>query len=252
MRRALRRLLVAIALLCWAAFAIAVPPAPTFGDDANFTLQWPRQGRAVFEVRHAGSGVVVGRSEHRWQHDGQRWSLRSVTEPAGLAALFSQARAVQESHGVFVPGGLQPLEFHTEKNGKPKDSARFDLVAGSIELGNGNRVSMPGPTQDLLSLFYQLGAENLAQPRFTLAITTGRKLATYEVEVRAIQTLDSGFGQHQVIPLHLVPAGDTKSAERTEVWLDVANHLPVRIRYRDRKGDVFDQKLTSLELGNQK
>lgn len=250
MRRATWRPLVAAALLCCAALAAAVPPVPTSGDDANFALQWPRQGRAVYEVRHAGSGVVVGRSEHRWQHDGRRWSLRSVTEPAGLAALFSQARAVQESRGVFVPGGLQPLEFRTEKNGKPKDSARFDPAAGRIELGNGNRVSMTGRTQDLLSLFYQLGAEDLAQPRFTLALTTGRKFASYEVAVRAVETFESGVGQHQVRPLRIVPAGDTQSNESTEVWLDVTTRLPVRIRYRDRKGDVFDQKLTNLESGN--
>lgn len=250
MRRALRRPLVAAALLCWAAFAAAVPPPPTSGDDANFTLQWPRQGRAVFEVRHAGSGVVVGRSEHRWQHDGRRWSLRSVTEPAGLAALFSQARAVQESRGVFVSGGLQPLEFRTEKNSKPKDNARFDPLAGSIELGNGNRVSMTGKTQDLLSLFYQLGAEDLARPRFTLAVTTGRKLASYEVAVGTVETFESGVGQHQVRPLRIMPAGDTQSNESIEVWLDVTTRLPVRIRYRDRKGDVFDQKLMTLESGN--
>lgn len=246
------RPLIAAVLLSLSVPAGAVPPAPVIDGAAGFAAQWPAQGSAVFEVRHVGSGVVVGRSEHRWKHDGRQWRLKSVTEPAGLASLFSHARAVQESRGIFVSGGLQPLEFRTEKNGKPKDSARFDPAAESIELGNGKRVPMTGRTQDLLSLFYQLGAEDLAQPRFTLAITTGRKVASYEVVVRAIQTLDSGVGQHQVMPLHIVPAGDTESTERTEVWLDVANHLPVRIRYRDRKGDVFDQKLTSLELGKQK
>lgn len=239
-------------LLCRAALVLAVPPAPTFDGAGDFAAQWPAQGHAVFEVRHVGSGVVVGRSEHRWQHDGQKWSVKSVTEPAGLASLFSRARALQESRGIFVPGGLQPLEFHTEKNGKPKDSARFDLVAGRIALGNGENVPLAGRTQDLLSLFYQLGAEDLARSRFTLILTTGRKVATYEVAVRPVETLESGAGRHQARPLRIVPAGDAQGNERTEVWLDVANRLPVRIRYRDRKGEVFDQMLASLELGNPK
>lgn len=252
MKRPLWLTLVTLVLLCRAGFAAAVPPAPTFA------AQWATQGRAVFEVRHAGSGLVVGRSEHRWQHDGRRWSLRLATEPAGVAALFSKARAVQESHGIFVPGGLQPLEFRSEKNGKPKGSARFDPVAGRIELGTGERVPMNGQTQDLLSLFYQLGAEDLTRSRFTLALTTGRKLAAYQVSVRGTQTLDSGVGQHQVRHLRIVPAGDAQQAESvestesTEVWLDTTSRLPVRIRHRDRKGDVFDQILMSLEPGSQK
>lgn len=249
MRRLFRRQSVAVLLLCWA----AVLPAPTFA--ADLAARWATQGRAVFEVRHAGSGFVVGHSEHRWQHDGRRWNLRLATEPAGLVSLFSQARAVQESHGIFVPGGLQPLEYRTEKNGKPKGHARFDPAAGRIELGNGESVPLAGQTQDLLSLFYQLGAEDLARPRFTLALTTGRKVAAYQVSVRGTQTLDSGVGQHQVWHLRIVPATEAQnaeSAESTEVWLDTTSRLPVRIRHRDRKGDVFDQILTSLEPGSQK
>lgn len=246
------RLLAAGALLCWTTLAVAVPPAPAAGEAARFAAQWPAQGRAVFEVRHGGSGVVVGRSEHRWQHDGQRWSLHATTAPAGLAALFSQARATQESRGVFVAGGLQPLEFLTERNGQPKDSARFDLASGSIELGNGERAPLSGRTQDLLSLFYQLGAEDLARPRFVITLTTGRKLADYEVTVRATQTLQTGSGTHRVHHLQIVAAAGAQSGESTEIWLDTTHRLPVKIRHRDRNGGVFDQTLVSLEIGNQK
>lgn len=250
MKYATWRPFATVALLCWTVFAAAAPSAPPPGGTADLAVQWPAQGRAVFDVRHAGSGIVVGRSEHRWQHDGRRWSLRSVTEPAGFASLFSQARAVQESRGIFVAGGLQPLEFKTEKNGKPRDSARFDPAAGRIQLGNGDSIPLHERTQDLLSLFYQLGAEDLARPRFTLVLTTGRKVGNYDVAVRGIETIDSAIGQHRVRHLRIVPAGETQSAESTEVWLDTTSRLPVKIRHRDRKGEVFDQLLTTLEQGN--
>jgi len=155
---------------------------------------------------------------------------------------------VQESRGIFVPGGLQPLEFQTEKNGKPKDSARFDPAAGRIELRNGKIEPLAGRTQDLLSMFYQLGAEDLTRPRFLLAVTTGRKFANYEVVVRGTDTLDSAIGQHRVRHLRIVPAGETQSAESTEVWLDTESRLPLRIRHRDRKGEAFDQIITLIEL----
>jgi negative regulator of sigma E activity len=38
-----------------------------------------------------------------------------------------------------------------------------------------------------------------------------------------------------------------RQEDHTEVWLDAETRLPLRIRHRDRKGDIFDQIAISIE-----
>lgn len=232
-------LCVLLWLVCRSVFA-ATPAWPDV---------WPRAGQAVFEVRQASSGLVVGRNEHRWQHDGREWSIRSTTEPAGVAAMFSKARAVQESRGVFVAGGMQPLEFRSERKGKDSGGARFDLAARQVALGGGEVLPFSVPTQDLLSLFYQLGALNLEGGSATFAMTTGRKLKDYRVSAGAVERIETALGARPARHLAIAAAHAPEDRELTEVWLDTATRLPVRIRYRDRRGDTFDQLLSSMNLG---
>lgn len=231
-------------VLLWLVCRCALAAAPAWPD------VWPRTGQVVFEVRQASSGLVVGRNEHRWQHDGREWSIRSTTEPAGVAAMFSKARALQESRGVFVAGGgMQPLEFRSERKGKDSGGARFDLAARQVALGGGEVLSFAVPTQDLLSLFYQLGALNLEGGSATLAMTTGRKLKDYRVSAGAVERIETALGARSARHLAIVAANAPEDRELTEVWLDTATRLPVRIRYRDRRGDTFDQILSSMNLG---
>jgi len=210
---------------------------------------WPRTGQLEFEVRQVSSGLVIGRNEHRWDHDGKTWRLNSVTEPAGIASLFSDARAEQESQGIFVDAGLQPLEFRTARSGKARDSARFDIAAGRLVLGNGETHAFRVPAQDLLSLFYQLGVH--APDRFpaTLLATTGRKLAEYALTPGAIEPLATGIGPRRARHVGIVPRGKPESEERTDVWIDAATRLPIKIRYRDRKGGLFEQVLVQWRIG---
>jgi hypothetical protein len=216
----------------------AVPPAPTFAGI------WPGRGRIVYQVTRGEGGLIVGQAEHVWRHDGETYVLRAVTETVGLAALFRPAQVVQESRGMFVAAGLQPLEFKTERDGKLTGSARFDASQGQIFLGNGKSAPLVAAAQDLLSLFHQLGAMPLDVPEFALTVTTGRKVASYTV-VGDAQKLDTVLGERDV--RHLTVTGDARD-DATEIWLDDATHLPLKIRHRDRKGEIFDQTATAVEL----
>lgn len=243
--------------------AVAMPqpdPAPVTSEPAvaaevaqpdpplrtvTYADSFPRNGRIVFQVTRGESGLIVGQAEHRWQHDGENYQLRAVTETIGLAALFRPAQVAQESRGRFIASGLQPLEFRVERDGKPKESALFEPASGNIRFGGGNSAPFVNGMQDLLSLFYQLGAVPTDAPRFTVSVTTGRKLATFTVTQLATETLDTPFGERPA--QHLAISGGN-AEENTEVWLDTASRLPLKIRYRDRKGEIFDQKIMALEL----
>lgn len=215
-----------------AATPVAVPLAPTF----TYANLWPRTGRIVFQVTRGDGGLIVGQSEHRWTHDEQNYTLHAVAETVGLAALFRPARVTQSSRGRFAVNGLRPEEFKTERDGKPKDSINFSALQDEV-----------WPVQDMLSLFYQLGAAALDVPEFTVKIQTGRKLTTFVVQVGETQPLDLPLGTYTV--RHLKVAGG-RNEDSTEIWLDTLSRLPLKIRHRDRKGEVFDQTATTINLEN--
>jgi hypothetical protein len=221
------------------ALPAAVSPAPTFAST------WPTSGRIRFTVTRGESGFIIGQAEHNWRHDGATFALRAVTETVGLAAIFKPARVMQESLGTIVATGLQPLEFKHELNGQLKQSVRIDSAQKRIFSGNGGNHELVDQTQDLLSLFYQFGALPLDLPEYSLSVATGRKVERYVVTVGETQKLDTPFGVRSV--LHLKLPG-TSSDESTEIWLDTQTRLPLKIRHRDRKGEVFDQTATAVDL----
>jgi outer membrane biosynthesis protein TonB len=236
--------------------ADAVPPAPTFapppaGFATAFANFWPRRGLIRFAVTRGEGGFVIGQSEHRWQHDGSSYQIRAETATTGLAALLKPAAVAQESRGIFVATGLQPLEFRNERDGKLKLRLRLDPDQQRINTDNGGGQAMSGQTQDLLSLFYQLGAM-LGDPsvadEFVVMVTTGRKLTQHTLRRVETTTLETPFGTRDVLHLKLPAAAGAAHDESTEVWLDVASRLPLKIRHRDRKGEIFDQTATAVEL----
>lgn len=208
----------------------AVPPMPTFA----YASLWPKNGRIVYQVTRGDGGLIVGQGEHRWSHDEQSYELHAVAETTGLAALFRPVQVTQTSRGVFGANGLQPQEFRTERDGKPKSEVRFDAPQDAAL-----------PVQDLLSLFYQLGVASFDVPEFTILVKTGRKVSKFAVVVGEILKLDSPLGEREV--RHLKIAGRSNE-DSTEIWLDTVTRLPLKIRHRDRKGEVFDQIATTITL----
>ena len=231
---------------------VAAPPVPAFA------ATWPPRGRIRYTVTRGDSGFLVGQAEHRWQHDGENYQLRAITETIGLAALFKPVAVVQESRGIFVAAGLQPLEFKSERDGKLKASVRFDPAQKSIFSSGGGSDVMTEQTQDMLSLFYQLGAVPRDATGFFVTVATGRKVERYTLTALETLVLDTPFGARTVQHLKLPgakggggggePGGE--SDDSTEIWLDTQTRLPLKIRHRDRKGEVFDQTATAVELEN--
>lgn len=221
---------------------VAVPPAPTF---TAADRRWPRDGRIVFAVTRSEDGLPVGESTHRWTHDGHRYTLTATTETTGLVALFRPARVEQKSTGIFKDNGLRPLRFESLRDGKPKDSVLFDVASARIVLGNGQSGRWVSAAQDQLSLFYQLGLAGLPEPR-RVTLATGRKIADCAVRAAADETLALPIGTFGV---HRYRIGDEYATETTELWVDIARGLPLKIRHRDRKGQLFDQTATLIEVG---
>ena len=231
----------------------ALTPASTSAP-APVELSWPHQGRIRFTVTRGEreQTTLVGQSTHTWRHDDASYTLQTLTETVGLAALFRPAKVVQTSEGTLGAEGLAPTEFRVERMDRSAERARFDRDAMKVTLFAGERVRREAPlaagSQDILSQIYQIGLARSA--RVDLMIATGKNYGRYAYEAVGEEKIATRFGELRT--WHVKAAG-MPGEQSMELWLaaDYRN-LPVRIRYLDRKGEVFEQNAVELEVDGAK
>lgn len=210
----------------------------------------PRRGSIRFVISRGDQGFIIGQSLHRWNRDDQSYSLSSVTETTGIAAVFRPARVLQFSEGEIGVAGLRPSKFRTEKNGVAGDAATFDWTGMSLGLAPGGGIQRAVPlvagAQDMLSMFYQFSALYPRMPRELneIMVATGRKFERYTFTVLREETLETRLGQMRT--LHLRTAAEV---EAIDIWMGLdLQGLPLKIRYTDRDGESYNQVADEIEF----
>lgn len=204
----------------------------------------PAKGRMRFVIYYGTQGFQIGRAEHSWEftEDG-RYRLTGMTETSGLVALFKPLVFENESSGRLVAGGLQPETYRTRKNGKDaNENADFDWLTAEVRLSRSGAVQPVSPgLQDILSLNYQLAYLRKPEGGATVGVVTGKKYDRFALDSLGEEEIDIPAGHFRT--LHLRAMGDTV----TEIWIALDRHrLPVKIRYTDKKGDIFEQVATEI------
>lgn len=202
----------------------------------------PEKGRVRYLISRGTGGFEVGQAIYTWEHDGLAYTMQSVTETTGLVALFKKVRVVQTSQGEITADGLRPHEFrHERTNGV--DTASFDWVRRVVAY-DGREDSVAADTQDMLSMYCQLV---LLVPRggnLDMPIATGRKLETYHFERIGEDVIP--LGEHQYRAVHLQTRNGKDSIE---AWIAADVHgLPLKIRFIDRNGEIFDQLAQDIDV----
>lgn len=204
----------------------------------------PAKGRMRFAIFYGTQGFQIGRAEHRWEftEDGH-YRLTGMTETSGLVALIKPLVFENESSGRLVAGGLQPETYRTRKNGKDaNENADFDWSTAEVRLSRSGAVQPVSPgAQDILSLNYQLAYLRQPEGGATVGVVTGKKYDRFALDALGEEEIDIPAGHFRT--LHLRAMGDTV----TEIWIALDHHrLPVKIRYTDKKGDIFEQVATEI------
>lgn len=204
----------------------------------------PAKGRMRFVIYYGTQGFQIGRAEHSWEftEDG-RYRLTGMTETSGLVALFKPLVFENESSGRLVAGGLQPETYRTRKNGKDaNENADFDWSTAEVRLSRSGATQPVSPgAQDILSLNYQLAYLRHPEGGATVGVVTGKKYDRFALDSLGEEEIDIPAGHFRT--LHLRAMGDTV----TEIWIALDRHrLPVKIRYTDKKGDIFEQVATEI------
>lgn len=206
----------------------------------------PRSVRIRYQVSMGEGGFIIGETIQELRHDGLAYEMRSSAATTGLAGLFKPVRVVNVSQGDVVAGGLRPREFRIERDKGSTESARFEWQVPRVVLSNGRDFPLESGAQDMLSMFGQLpmmlGEYNL----FSLPVVTGKKVERYEFAVLGQETVMTPRGERATVHLR---SSQENSKESTEVWLGLEDALlPIRIRYVDRRGDVYEQIADRIEF----
>lgn len=212
----------------------------------------PGSGRLRFDVLKGEQGFIVGRAEHDWRIDGDRYALTSTIETTGIVALFADVRLGQLSVGRIDADGLHPDAFQdNRKDGRYR--SEFDWERGTLTLSNGKVMPLAAGAQDILSMFYQFALYPLDTPELALMVTTGRKFERYVFRIeRDVELwLNRATDEAPIWTYHLSYRG--REAEGVDVWLARDNErLPVKIRYTDRKGGVTEMVANEVEYSGNK
>lgn len=189
--------------------------------------------------------MVVGQSVHTWEQDGFSYRIQAVTETTGLAALFKPARVLQKSEGAVVAEGLRPRDFRHDRVGAT-DTAAFDWERRVVAYEGRESPILPG-AQDMLSMYYQMALDVARGGVREMQIATGRKVDRYVFEPVGEESIAVPGGSRRALRVRTrsVAGGDS-----IELWLDPERiGAPLRIRYVDRRGDLYDQSLDEYEIG---
>lgn len=223
--------------------AAAAAPAPQVEQPA---VNLPAAGRIRFTITR-GDSFELGEATHSWVIEGGRYLLRAKLETTGLAALVRPIEVRQSSSGRVGPGGLEPVDFRSERGGRITEQVRFDRPHRRLFMVGGGRHGewpMAPGSQDVLSVFYQLALYPPREANATWFVATGKSYERQLFETLGTQSLETRLGVLETLHLRLASAG----GDSLELWLATAHHhLPVRVRHVDRKGAVDEQHAVELE-----
>lgn len=197
-----------------------------------------------YAVLYRDDGFKLGTATYTWKASNGRYSLLSVAEASGIAALFLDGKVVNSSEGQIAENGLMPEKFWISRKGVRKEFADLDWHRHRLELPEGKVETLPPQTQDLLSFIFHLAmTARDEQSSWTLPVTSGKNLKDYRFRAVGIERIEV-LGK-PTDTLHI--KGTRLNEGDADVWLDPALHwLPIRIRNVDTKGTPIVQNLLTI------
>ena len=209
----------------------------------------PTYIHAVYDVYK--SGIKIGTMEEHFTREGERYTLRSVTAPIGILALFKPEKVVVTSTGRVTQNGLRPekTSHRRDVDSYKNSDAEFDWNSHILTLThNGQRQQVPlsADTQDRLSAMYQFLFLPKDARTTDFPLTDGTKVSDYHYAIAPGPLLETPAGNFHTRYLD----DQAKSGERhNEIWLANEKHsLPCKMLITEADGSTMTQILGTLEM----
>jgi hypothetical protein len=186
---------------------------------------------------------VLGRSVHRWQHDGSVYTLHSQNEVLDDNGVMQRSSVT--SHGFVSAYGVLPVEYSADGRQPMLHFDRERLKARQDAAGDGIRtIALESATQDELSLPYQLGQALLHGRSMELSSASPQGLTRYSFELLGTEDTPLAGARRRV--MHLRSRDD--GAATLDIWISLdRQHLPLRILRRDESGREIEQVAEKIE-----
>jgi hypothetical protein len=214
---------------------------------AHAAPRFPKRIEATFAV-YVGS-LRIGEGRDRFEHDGKTYRIASESKTVGIAAIYRYA-INREVTGRLTATGLRPESYTETRNGKLKRKVTFDWDAKQATLFDGEKtqvVALPDRTWDTTSFGYNFAFLRVNSGEIEANLTDGRRISPNRYAVVGREQLQTELGTLDTLHVKKVQRPDDPRS--FEVWVATErNYAPVRIRYTEKDGTVFDSVATALSF----
>ena len=207
---------------------------------------FPKHLQLTFDAYQGVDARKIGEIHHQLDVENDRYTLRAEIQTSSPTGLLEAKHYTQTSTGKFTKYGLQPEFFKEETKGisrVKKLESHFDWINRTLHLANAETVALLANSQDMLSFLYQPSQISLDEEFFPLPISDGEQLTTQQIEIGAIEELDTPMGKMRA--RHLRQMHERQTAY-FEIWLAPEYRmLPVKFRRANEADETIDEFVIS-------
>ena len=224
--------------------AAAPPPTeetlPVAPADAIPPKELPPRIDLVYRGFLGTRGFFVGEAVYRLEHAANQYTISTVGEARGLAALFFRGQGKLTSSGTITAAGLQPNLYTAERTSDNRhESAAFDWETGVVLLNGEKSAGLEIPTFDPLTVLWQFyfAPPNGDEAEFNIATT--RRLYHYRFRLAGTELVKLPMGN---VEAQLWRRDGGEGSIDVQVWLAPSLHN-VAVKARLSNGRITGEAL---------
>jgi hypothetical protein len=224
----------------------SAPPAPTeevlpfAASDATPPRHLPPRIELVYRGFLGTQGFFIGDAVYRLEHGDNRYSITTIGEARGLAALFFRGQGRLTSRGTITSAGLQPDLYTAQRSSDGRhEAATFDWESGIVLLNGDQTAGLELPTFDPLAVLWQFYFAPPEQEDAEFNVATTRRVYRSRFHRTGVETVKLSFGEVNAEVWDRA-AGDGNITAR--VWLAPSLHH-VMVKMRLSNGRVTGEAL---------
>ena len=226
--------------------AASAPPAPTEEvlpvavSNAAPPRQLPPRIELVYHGFLGTQGFFIGDAVYRLEHGDNRYSITTIGQARGLAALFLRGQGRLTSSGTITSAGLQPDLYTAERSSDGRhEAATFDWESGIVLLNDDKTAGLELPTFDPLAVLWQFYFAPPDRDEAEFNVATTRRVYHSRFHRTGVESVKLSFGEVDAEVWERT-AGDGNITAR--VWLAPSLHY-VMVKMRLSNGRLTGEAL---------
>jgi hypothetical protein len=174
-------------------------------------------------------GFFIGDAVYRLEHGDNRYTITSIGEARGLAALFLRGQGRLTSSGTITSAGLQPDLYTAERSSDGRhETATFDWESGIVFLNGDKTTGLELPTFDPLAVLWQFYFAPPERDEAEFNVATTRRVYHSRFHRTGVESVKLSFGE-VAAEVWERTSGDGNITAR--VWLAPSlHHVMVKMR----------------------